>query len=1098
MHLWDNLFYQSLKNSSDRIRDTIIALIRADNFLRAWTSHSEIPNLDADQRIERFAKLADASILLPNVISKYKKIDFLPGDRENQVANHQALENKANFEASKYFIALWQGIIAEFKSVEIAFLREQQASYEAAWEAFEQNIARLKASAVAEVDPATGEGSYPQLVLPKFSFVRKELFDRNYLAPKLSTCGIMLFEQVARKNDQLLSDLIPTLQAMIAEEWTKMVKYGRENKKTIRFNGYPIEIKEERPSNQYFIKAFAIGKDATRYTIMLVQYAGNSKMKLSEASLKMTNPLADILDTKHPKILSNGFSLTHFFADGVESRTADSEFTISIQGGNGTTSETYRLGDLITGVSKEIDANYQSLDGEPGTPFTAMPGVKKVGVGAYKRVEQKVCCYVAGDVSHIENIMAREFKERTSRTLVQSESTFEESEEREIEKLTDYTTTDRYEMQSEVSKVLDEQKAQDWGASASVQGEKFGLSIFSSGYFNSSTSSSVSTSFSESESFAKEVTARAMERIVQKVSRKRTSRILQEHEDTNRHGYDNTKGTEHVVGIYRWVDKIYENNLVNYGKRLMYDFMLPEPSKLFKKALEAAPIQSNILVLTAPTAPSSLGLNSPADVAEANYGIFAAEYGATITAPIDPSINVGLSVAKNIADTAFVDTVQGNMRKDAHTIELKVPANYACTTVIAKVGLTQHGANLDAASVLFIGGFNAVITNGSNIGFPDFYAFASPIEGVVPISIRTYDTVAFNMNFVAICVRKQSIFEVWQQETYAAIIDAYQKRLAEYNKALAAQTPVATNNSGKDIKFNPSFNRTIEMRELKRIAIELMTQPFGYDIGIDNYYPYSNGHFRVQQTGQLAWHSNMIRFFEQAFDWEIMSYTFFPYFWANQIDWIDLIKTTSSSDFVFQSFLQAGMAQATLPVRPGFEQSVMFYLDTGTLWNGTGFAVEDDNLLYLSVMEDLELHEGEVEATWTTRLPTALTIIQTNAAALDANGLPCFCEDGTPIAAGNSILQGGVAAAPNAELPAACIEPSLQLKALTSQYTSLRANYNAGNADCHVVISDMQAILVTLGQLMTVALRSNCPMQPYADFKAIVVGEIAIISATCI
>jgi hypothetical protein len=34
------------------------------------------------------------------------------------------------------------------------------------------------------------------------------------------------------------------------------------------------------------------------------------------------------------------------------------------------------------------------------------------------------------------------------------------------------------------------------------------------------------------------------------------------------------------VGVYRWVDKLMKNQIYNYGKRLMFEFMIPEPAKL--------------------------------------------------------------------------------------------------------------------------------------------------------------------------------------------------------------------------------------------------------------------------------------------------------------------------------------------------------------------------------------------------------------------------------------------------------------------------------------------------------------------------------------
>lgn len=79
---------------------------------------------------------------------------------------------------------------------------------------------------------------------------------------------------------------------------------------------------------------------------------------------------------------------------------------------------------------------------------------------------------------------------------------------------------------------------------------------------------------------AKDITARALDRIVTKVKEERIDKVLEEYEENNKHGFDNTKGSNHVVGVYRWVDKVVKNQIYNYGKRMMFEFMIPEPAKL--------------------------------------------------------------------------------------------------------------------------------------------------------------------------------------------------------------------------------------------------------------------------------------------------------------------------------------------------------------------------------------------------------------------------------------------------------------------------------------------------------------------------------------
>jgi len=87
------------------------------------------------------------------------------------------------------------------------------------------------------------------------------------------------------------------------------------------------------------------------------------------------------------------------------------------------------------------------------------------------------------------------------------------------------------------------------------------------------------------------------------------------------------------------------------------------------------------------------------------------------------------------------------------------------------------------------------------------------------------------------------------------------------------------------------------------------------------------------------------------------------------------------------------MARAVVPVRPGFEEAVNWFMETGELWEGQGLVVAEDNDLYLSISEEMQTVEGEVEKEWETRVPTALTIVQADSAVLKEGGLPCYCEN---------------------------------------------------------------------------------------------------------
>ncbi|MCB0448412.1 MAG: hypothetical protein KDD03_13075 [Gelidibacter sp.] len=177
-------------------------------------------------------------------------------------------------------------------------------------------------------------------------------------------------------------------------------------------------------------------------------------------------------------------------------------------------------------------------------------GVNEIGVIEFRKVEQEVCCYVPGEVSHIENVLAREYKEKHTRDLLRTELTIESETETEVENVTDTSTTTRNELNSEIERTLEEERSSNYGGSLSVHA-KFGdsYSLDANAYADFSNSNSSSVSNSVAKNFAQEVTRKAVEKIVRKTKLKRTSKILKEFETNNRHGFDNREGDEHVTGI---------------------------------------------------------------------------------------------------------------------------------------------------------------------------------------------------------------------------------------------------------------------------------------------------------------------------------------------------------------------------------------------------------------------------------------------------------------------------------------------------------------------------------------------------------------------
>jgi hypothetical protein len=134
-----------------------------------------------------------------------------------------------------------------------------------------------------------------------------------------------------------------------------------------------------------------------------------------------------------------------------------------------------------------------------------------------------------------------------------------------------------------------------------------------------------------------------------------------------------------------------------------------------------------------------------------------------------------------------------------------------------------------------------------------------------------------------------------------------------------------------------------------------------------------------------------IRFLELAFEWDQMQYVFYPYFWARAEHWAARFSARNV-DPSLQEFLQAGYARVVVPVRPGFEQAVSYFMEQGKVWaESTPLTLE--NPLYVSIVTEIQertgADQGEIAVgdPWETRMPTSLLY------ARRSDGLPSWQRD---------------------------------------------------------------------------------------------------------
>lgn len=589
--------------------------------------------------------------------------------------------------------------------------------------------------------------------------------------------------------------------------------------------------------------------------------------------------------------------------------------------------------------------------------------LKPLGIGDLKVVKQKLKSYQLGEVAHIENVLRGEYKERKYRVLDRTEETLTVSEETQEETTKDTQTTERFELKKESENTIQEQMSVQAGVTVSGS---YGMVTFGAhGDFAYSTSSQESQK--NASNYAREVVDRSVTRIQKNVKTERVTKQLHEVEEIDTHGLDNKGQPDNLTGVYRWVDKYYEAQIYNYGKRMMFEFIIPEPSAYFQYAQTHQPIETLV-------APKPLGTITHKDITDLNFQNYIRDYQVTGCMPPPPEYKV---VSATLSSDSQIDngTALAKSSKD-----LVVPEGYVCESLGVSLSIIYQ----NYPQVKFSAGQDALWvtwTNNSASRRGDLIAGSmdAPFDSIIPVALACYDVNSYFANVVATCIRTAEKYESWQISTYEKIVAAYKALQATYDQQVrqrdAQRTQVAHGQ-------NPGINRQIEKIELKKGSLKLLMDAWQFGSfdamkqAGDN--PPDFDIFDAVSEGKVS------QFFEQAFEWENITYLFYPYFWGRVNQWIAKLNL-NDEDPLFTQFLQAGSARVVVPVHPGYNDAIMYFLENnGAIWKG-GDPPRLNDPLFISLADELrEQTDDLANATperdpWQVILPTTLVYLQKDA-----------------------------------------------------------------------------------------------------------------------
>jgi hypothetical protein len=1057
--LWNNLFYQTINKESTSVREALIQMLIANNFLK----HSNVvpiavmgqpeASITIDDSI--LSILANASVVIPKEVLYTKKGSKNTSNSSVTSSSTTDYIRKTNaVQRAQEKISTYETALKEIERAQVVYAKEEEKAYQQAVIDYEQDVIAFKENnepvIVSITDPDTGEitqiETYPGLDELQVNYTKSDEFIRvdDGTAGKSLESGSVIYDQLSPETQSIInspefviydtfSEVTTALQQNINNELQVVSNNTTTSAQTATIGGETITVSSSNTELERAYGGNVINLETGNEVVLMWFKIPNARsLYVTEANYEFTNSADGTVafsgtsfktierhtfkeDMLHVKLFTETVALGNTPYKFSGELTLNNGQIISFSNERDVTTEDIDTRQLA-GVYEFKTEDSSGADEENDTQIY---GVSQLGIADFRRVEQEVCCYVPGEVSHIENVMAREYKERTTRNLRVSEVTSERSSEREVENLTDTTTTERNEMQSETSSIVDQDNSTSFGASASVSGEFLGTNYSAGTNIANVSSSAISNSNLQAQNYAKEVTERALERVVEKVSTKRTSRILKEFEENNTHGFDNRKGDEHVTGVYRWVDIKYKNTLVNYGKRLMYEFAIPEPAKFYiDKYLnfEVGESANSLIIPKEPLDPSLIkglsgGLKEPGQLTVSNYQRIAALYSAEVRAyPENYSISKSYKIGTGVRNS--------NLNRYAVMAdEIEIPEGYFCNSGRSIGQMMYHLGDNEAAKIVATLGeiskehlykskpykslYDAEINKYKEHYLEGYYSKK------IAVSAMAYDfELECSVNFILDLKLSDEGKRQWQTETFNAIMEAYNERIQEYNEY--QNQDIEEVEEEKQRELSSQLNRGIEKREIKRIAINLMTAPFENLTVSESHYDTDS--ITIKNRKGLEQHASVVKFFEQAFDWEIMAYTFYPYFYKNSANWSENFDYLDGKDPIFKAFLQSGMARAVVPVRPGFEYAVNWFMETGEIWNGESLVTDINDELYLSIAEELQSPIGKVEGeSWETRVPTSLTILQADSVVLDEGGLPCKdeCNEGNTFTSSNIKLGDG-------------------------------------------------------------------------------------------
>lgn len=579
------------------------------------------------------------------------------------------------------------------------------------------------------------------------------------------------------------------------------------------------------------------------------------------------------------------------------------------------------------------------------SPPAAIPDsgwIAPYAIGDLQMVRQRLVRHEPGDIAHIENVMRGERKE-TGRRRTQHELDYRrhesEQDDSQEHEARDGSDALREETRRALAEKLVTNSYKDFQT-------KYGppADATLSGSWTESTGQGANPGADDVTRFARNILERSVSRIARKVGQLRSSSTLDEIEVRVGSTIDNSGGAGNLVGVYRWLNKVYEARVMHYGTRLMVEFMLRDPGAAYVREQQWSGGERRV-------PPLSLAENGVASfdaIGPANYAALAALYEVSdVSPPPDEPLLVSASLRGGqeqlvalapgyCAVAAWVNTTGGGKAPPVLVgRETFLPGDAATT---------QRSFGESGSIAVAVGA-------------------AAPATGSPP-----GDEAGVLVNVVIECRPGAAAHDAWRIQTYGALLAGYRRLLARFE---------AMPDGGNGAARAPRAERMIERRQLRRGCMALL---FERQAALEGGAPLP-GRASVLSVNE----AHYLEFFDDLFEWDEMSYRFHTR--PGLAGAKPSRGNPGAASDALAPFIEADVAMVLLPVRPSRVMALLYFLSSGALWDG-------DNRLApvssadMTLVNDLKSAAGQpavqprpVGCPWEVVVPTAMQVIDSGAGA---------------------------------------------------------------------------------------------------------------------